>query len=113
MKIDLTRVIKDFDDKPIENADGLAMTVGRIAVQSLSINIPDDKAEDKMLKFNLALDIHGEDSIDLTAEQISMLKKCVGKIQGPIVVGRFNNFVDPVGDAEKRVSKSKDKKSKD
>jgi len=52
-------------------------------------------AEQKVKMFELAMRIHGAEQIELTAEDVSLIKERVGKAYPPMVVGRVFQAIDP------------------
>lgn len=59
-----------------------------------------DTPEQKFENYRLALRIENNDELDLTAEEITMLKKRVGIVLPPLHVGNVWMILDPPPDKE-------------
>lgn len=74
------------------------MTVRLAATRALTAMFRDEQdlaGDEKVVRFHLALKIVDEDEPDLKAEDIVLIKKLVGKMYGPIVVGQVWMQLDP------------------
>ena len=109
MNINVTQQLQDLDGTPMVTGKQLCQVCGQIvgenepltvrvtAVRSLSANFRDEEGlagEEKVKRFHLALKITDEDEPDLKAEDIVLIKKMVGKMYGPVVVGRMWAILD-------------------
>ena len=66
------------------------------------------KGEEKVERFQLATSIHKSNGqVDLKSEEISLLKKLIGRAYGPLTVGQAWKVLDPHEDADKK-KKNKD-----
>lgn len=87
---------------PIIDLDGIALpdlTVGSACATALLAAFPDEadiRGEEKVRRFLLAQRIVTSESVDLTAEDIALIKHLVGKGYGALVVGRVWAALDPV-----------------
>jgi hypothetical protein len=96
MKIDLTQELKDFDGKVIPSASGKPATVKGVVIDALIATYQDEAnlgGEEKLKRWELASKINKGD-FDLTAEDIVLAKKLVGKAYGPLVVGQVWNILE-------------------
>lgn len=67
-----------------------ALTLKRAMVNALQAMFEDERqleGEKKLERWKLAMKIHLGGEIDLTAEEIVLVKRLVGKLYGPSVVG--------------------------
>lgn len=98
MKIDTTQTIKNLDGTDLKaqvpgDEEGKtrleALTLKTVMVNSLMSNNQNDKAEgnQKAKRWNLALKVQKEDVVELSAEQITMVKKLIGQGYATAVVG--------------------------
>jgi hypothetical protein len=74
-------------------------TLKSIVVDALQATFPDEQlsGEEKAKRWLLATRIYAHpQDIDLTAEEISTLKKVVGKGYGPLIVGQAYQMLDPI-----------------
>jgi hypothetical protein len=96
MKIDLTQELKDFDGKVIPSASGKSAKVKGVVIDALIATYQDEAnlgGEEKLKRWELASKINKGD-FDLTAEDIVLAKKLVGKAYGPLVVGQVWNILE-------------------
>lgn len=101
MKRNLNQPINDMNGIPITepHAEGArTVTVKKIAVDALLANYEDERnlsGEDKVKRFRLAQKIHvAEDEIEITAEEISLIKRLVGKGYAPLAVGQVFDLLE-------------------
>lgn len=100
--IDFNTQITQIDGKPIIDDKGAPapVTLKKVAVEALLTTFPDEASlagEEKARRYVLAVKISGSDSgkIELTSEDVTMLRKVVGKGYGPLVVGQVWKIIDP------------------
>lgn len=80
-----------------------AATVRRVCCDALVAAFDDERnlaGEEKVKRFLLAQKLMAAEEVDLTSEDVSLLKKLVAKGFGPLVVGQAWQLLDPasVGD---------------
>jgi hypothetical protein len=99
MKIDFNTVLTDLKDGPLKDSGGDDLTLGACACTSLLSPYPDEQnldIKDKVRRFKLAQKIaNGSGEHDLSVEEIVDLKKLIGKLYAPLVVGRAYEILDP------------------
>jgi hypothetical protein len=104
MKVHVDTLVRNLDGTPLmegqmQSADGAifggkTITVGVMASRALNLSFPDEDklpAEEKVQRFTLACRVlRSKDGlpVDLVAEDIALVKKCVGKAFGPLIVGQ-------------------------
>lgn len=74
------------------------VTLADVSVRALMAVAQDEQnlaGEEKFKRFTLALKIKDGGKIDLSAEDTAMLKKLIGKLYAPLVVGRAFPLLDP------------------
>jgi hypothetical protein len=74
------------------------VTLASIAVRALMANFPDEQnlpGEDKFKRFALAMKIKDGGEVAVSAEDVSLLKRLIGKLYTPLVVGRAFPLLDP------------------
>jgi len=92
MKIDVTKVLKDFDDNPImdvKNGETVEATIRMAIVNALLTPSKNDKGTEKLEKFTLAQRVYGDDEVDLNEDEIKLIKDKIGELFAPMVVGRI------------------------
>lgn len=93
MKVDFSKLILDLEGKP----DTSNTTLGNIACTALTALAPDDQqmaAEEKVKRFKLAMTVVKSGEQDITPEEFTMLKGLIGKLFGPLAVGRAYEILD-------------------
>jgi hypothetical protein len=110
MKINVTQQLKELDGALMTTGKQVCqtcrqvvgkkepMTVRLAATRALSAAFRDEQdldGEKKFERFHLALKITDEDKPALTVEEIVLIKKLVGKMFGPVVIGRMWAILDP------------------
>ena len=100
-KVDLSAPILDADgsvykethqtgNKAVEKTFSLRDKIR----QSLLLGLQDDTPDVKLKKFDLAMEM-ATDPVELSAEDIVLIKDTVGKVQNPLVFGRIMKHIDP------------------
>lgn len=100
MKIDVTRAILDLDGRPVAIEGEPALTLRSAIVNALLTPLKGDEAlngPSKLKNWLLAQRIHGDDSPDMKAEDIALVKERVGRGYTALVVGRVYEMLDPEG----------------
>ena len=110
MKINVTQQLKNLDGTPMVTGKQICqmcgqvvgktepMTVRLAATRALSATFRDEQGltgDEKWPRFHLALKLTNEDEPDLKAEDVVLIKGLVGKMYGPIIVGRVWALLDP------------------
>jgi hypothetical protein len=93
MKINLKQTLEDLDGNEITES-GKKIDAGYAIRQALLAKSDTDKADDKIKKYELAKRCIA-DEVDLKAEDIALIKKTVGDLYTPLVVGRVYEIIDP------------------
>ena len=101
MKRNLNVVLKTIDGEPLkEDHNGIIRDVllSRLAVNALLANYNDEPAlsgEDKVKRFKLAQQINDADGdVEVTAEQVALLKSLIAKGYTPLVVGQAYEILE-------------------
>lgn len=96
MKRIVTTVLTDLHGEAMNGAGG-PLTLRSACVDALLGAYQDEVAlpgEEKYRRFQLATKLSSSDEVDLTAEEITQLKKLVGKAWSPLVVGRVYELLE-------------------
>lgn len=98
MKIEFSQQILDQKGKPIavEGEAGSYMTLQTLAEQALLSQFMDERdlpTVDKLKRFKLFNKITGGDG-NLNAEEVTLLKFCIGKGFAPLAVGRAYDIIE-------------------
>ena len=98
MKLDVTQVLKSISGDNLidvdENNEVMPISLRYVLVNSLMVPIEKDSGPKKAEKYGLAIDIQRNDEVEVTAEQIVILKEAIGKPYGPSVVGPVYAILD-------------------
>ena len=100
MRRDLTQPILDLNEKTIPHPqrEGEHYTLCDVALSALMASYEDEKSltgKDKADRMQLALKINKRPKeVDLTVEQLALLKQLIGKGFGPLVVGRAYELLE-------------------
>jgi hypothetical protein len=73
------------------------LTLSTVSVRALLANFPDEQnlaGDEKLKRFVLASKIRDGGEVKLTAEEISLIKRLIGKAYVPTVVGRSYPLLD-------------------
>jgi len=93
MKINVDVTLKTFDGKPMMDADSngnaVEATVKTVLVNAILVPGKEDKGVDKVRKYELAKMIFKGGEVDLTPEDIVLIKQQVGDNFAPVVVGQI------------------------
>jgi hypothetical protein len=97
--IDFTAALHDLDGVAISDGSDakVPFTLGGAAVRALVISYEDERnlsPEEKFKRGELATRIHGATSLSLKSEDITLLKKLIGKAYGPLIVFRAWPLLD-------------------
>lgn len=109
MKVSVTTVLLDIEGIPLRDA-AVSSTDGRIlrperdftlrkacteALQALNLTGDSTDGEERFRRYRLAMKVMSDDSPDLSAEEITLLKRLIGLAFGAVVVGRAYEILDP------------------
>lgn len=89
MQRDFSVPFKTFAGQPIVQ-DGEPLTLQRVAVNALLSQAEDEanlSGEEKFKRYKLASRIHAEPAVEVSAEEVALLKRLIGKLYLPIIVG--------------------------
>lgn len=114
MKIDFTQCLQTWTGEPLELTKTQCpmcnrptttrpATLRAVCADTLVMERPNDRdyqvdGEEKARRYQLALRIMNEDIVDLTPEDLALIRKLCPKIFGPIVVGQIWTMLDPKED---------------
>jgi len=100
MAIDFTMPLTQLDGKPFTDESGKAieLTLGSASENALLKVYQDEPnlaGEEKVKRYLLAVKIHDKTNVDLNSDEISILKKLIGKSYSAAVVGEAWTALDP------------------
>lgn len=107
MKINFDQKLLGIDDITVLKVSGSSdpLTLKKVCIKALTSLNPADVSitgDDKYQRFKLALKI--EKGEELGVDEVSLLKKLVGQIWSPLVVGRAWDMLDPKEKKESEIA---------
>jgi RNase P/RNase MRP subunit p30 len=88
MKIKISEVLKNYDGSDIIN-DNTPKTLRDVCITSLLSPLQEDDEKKKLEKYEIFKLLRDEKhEVTLTAEQISIIKRAVGKFQPQLIMGQ-------------------------
>ena len=98
MKINVDQTLKTLDGKTMMDADSsgnaVEATVKTLLVNAVLAPTKDEKGVDKVRKYELAKMVFKGGEVDLTPEDVVLIKEQVGNNFAPIVVGQVFEMLD-------------------
>lgn len=98
MKINFDTVILDLKGNPVPaGEDNKPTTLGDISCIALQASFPDEQSlegKEKFNRFKLAVKLSNGGEIDLSSEDVALIKKLIGKAFTNVVVGRAWEILD-------------------
>jgi len=98
MKVDFSQKFKDFDGKAIKALNGKDADLRGAAVDALNALFMDEQGlsgEDKVKRYTLAKKVcANDDPVDVTVEEVALIKKLVGKAFAPLIVAQAWNMLE-------------------
>jgi len=91
MLLDNTKVLVTLAGEPLKesvNGEAKDVTLRMVVVNALLSPVEKDTGMKKMEKEELARMVYQNDSVDLTIEQVKLIKDRIGEMYAPIVVGQ-------------------------
>ena len=95
--IALTDCIKLGDDDP-KKCKEVPFTLGRASIRALTAKWPDEQNLDGREQFaraDLGMRVYKSDSVALSSEDITLLKRLIAKAYGPMIIYRAWKILDP------------------
>jgi hypothetical protein len=112
LALDFTTPLTQLGGKPFET-DGKSgpITLGSISETALLTVFPDEQdaaqkagpaaideyAREKVRRYALAVKLHDKSDVTLSADEIALLKRLIGKGYPPVVAGQAWMMLDPAG----------------
>jgi hypothetical protein len=97
MQINVNDVLTQLDGTPLKdmvNGEAKDATVGMAIINALLAPAEGDNGVKKVQKYELAMRVYKNDSVDITVEEATLIKECVGRAFAPIIVGQLFALLD-------------------
>jgi hypothetical protein len=86
------KALLDMDGEVIDEKVGVPATLRSVSVSSLLAAYPDEQGlggDEKFRRWELASKIkNGTDPVEVTVDEVALVKKLIGKAYAPIIVGQ-------------------------
>jgi hypothetical protein len=98
MKLKFNEKIKDLDGNVLKD-NGKELTLLNVATTSLLAVFDDERidGQEKAKRGMLAIKIHSNPDVELTVEEIALIKRLIGKTYVPLVVARAYEIIEEGG----------------
>lgn len=93
-------VIQDLSGSTVVDQDGASITLRSIAIGALMASYKDEQdisGDEKLSRYELAVKINKGGKVEITAEEISKLKKLIGKGFNVLAVGQAYKLLEAEG----------------
>ena len=91
MKVKINETLKGIDGvKDLLNSETRqSLTLRDVIISSLLPPVENDKQEEKWSKYEIFKKVRdAKTEVDLKAEEVVLIKKCIGKFQPPLILGQ-------------------------
>lgn len=101
MLIDFGKKLTDFNGNPVKQMNGdkslVDASLSSVCVEALMARFPDEtlSAEQQLSRYALAKAIHKAEALEITTDDIVLLKRLLAKGYGPAIVGAACEILDP------------------
>jgi hypothetical protein len=94
---DFSTPLTDFRGKPLVTEDGSALTLREAVTTALVAPFKDENPSgtEKVKRWQLAAKLQASKDVELTADDIALIKNLVAKAYGPMIVGQVWAILDP------------------
>jgi hypothetical protein len=95
MKIKVNQDLKDAFGKTIPNGEKPKLLLVDVCISSILSPIQGDDEKSKMLKYDIFKKLRdGKAEVDLTAEEIALIKKCIAHFQPQLIMGQCFEMIE-------------------
>ena len=88
MKVKVKTVLEDIKGAALMDPDGNPLVIGEVLQAALLQDNEKGDVKDAVRRFNLARDIEINDEVELSAEDVVILKKSLANLYKPLVAGQ-------------------------
>jgi len=95
MKVKINEQLKDVEGKPLKGEKERPLTMRDVCINSLLTPVQGDDEKVKWEKYEIFKSMRdSKEEVDLKIEQITILKKSVGKVQPPLLMGQIWDMLE-------------------
>jgi hypothetical protein len=106
----LNNVILNTDEQPIPNSSGKSLALRDVIANSILAPMEGDDEKKKFDRWEIYKKLRSAGGeVSLTAEEISIIKKAIGKLQPPLILGQCFDLLEGA-EAEMTIERSDHKK---
>ena len=90
MKVKVNNQLNDVEGKPLQGDKSKTLTMRDVCINSLLTPVQGDDEKIKWEKYEIFKKLRdATDEVELKLEELSLLKKAVGKLQPPLLMGQI------------------------
>jgi len=90
MKVKVNNQLNDVEGKPLQGDKSKTLTMRDVCINSLLTPVQGDDEKIKWEKYEIFKKLRDSaDEVELKLEELSLLKKAVGKLQPPLLMGQI------------------------
>jgi len=97
MKVNFSQAIKDFEGETVKDEMGKELSLSEICVKAILALFKSEEnisGEEKYKRYKLSDKIYNKSEVELSAEEVAEVKKLVGKMYSPLVVGLVYDILE-------------------
>jgi hypothetical protein len=89
MKVKVNNPLKDVEGHPLQGEKGKTLTMRDVCINSLLTPVQGDDEKLKWEKYEIFKKLRdATDEVELKLEELNIVKKAVGKLQPPLLMGQ-------------------------
>lgn len=114
MKLNCKKVITNLKGKPFQE-EGKNLTLGDVCCNALLFSYPEEKNVSGKVKYErwkLAAKLVDGGTVDVTLEDMTLIKDLVGKFYGPLLVGPIYNILEGIEETKEATNGQEQTKTK-
>jgi hypothetical protein len=94
MKLKINQVLEGVEEK-LKDEKGHDLTFKMVAINSILRPVQADDEKVKMNKYEIYVNLRdAKTEVELTVDQIALLKKSIGAVQPPLIMGQCFNLIE-------------------
>jgi len=97
MKVKISTVLLGIQGEELKAEGGHKLLLKDIMINAILTPIQDDKEQQKWLKYEIFKKIRdAKDIVELTVEDVSLIKKAIGKLSPPLIYGQCVELIEGI-----------------
>lgn len=96
MKVNFSQPLKNLNGDSLKDDKDVAIPLGTVCTNALMMTIQGDKADgvEKVKRYDLATRIHSGGEVEVSVEDVALIKKMIGEGYGALVVGQAYKMLE-------------------